>query len=638
MSSNTHIEEYLKYYCEMQHAPEFAVLLKGKWGAGKTWFIKKFQKNNTSSKFLYISLYGLTSFSEIEDEFFKQLHPVLASKGMALTTKVLKGVLKAAIKVDLDDDGKSDTTVSSQVPDINLPEYLKDAGERILIFDDLERCSIETESILGYINHFVEHQDMKCILIANEEEIFQKDEAYGSKETQYQRVKEKLIGKTLEISSDTEDAISGFISTIGNSEYRSYLENNIERIMDVYQLAGYKNLRHMKHAVWDFERIIEKIPSNARGNNDFISHLVVILFAYSFEVKSGKILPEEIGSIKDSFYSALMGDDEKEENKFKKIRSKYNNYDITDSLLGSHFWEKFFGSGIVPTEEIESSIESSRYFQSQNQPKWVKLWHCFDHEDDVLQSLLSDVETEFYAKEHTDIGIIKHLVGIFLWLSDINIFNKSKLDIISSSENLTSELLAENLIEYKESDRYELLERDAYAGLGYYGRDLPEFSSFCSFIETQLELHEKNQLPSASIDLLEVMKEDVEQFWRLITHSNNAEDSYYKLPVLQHIPVTDFIQTYFSISPIYRRKVFLALKVRYEHSYYNKHLGEEIDWLNELLVSLRLESSRRQGTMSGYVLDAAIDKYIPDAISSLESATKKTEANKPIHATAYGGA
>ncbi|WP_345872941.1 P-loop NTPase fold protein [Shewanella algae] len=623
MSSNTHIEEYLKYYCEMKHAPEYAVLLKGKWGAGKTWFIKRYQENNSDCKFLYISLYGLTSFSEIEDEFFKQLHPVLASKGMALTTKVLKGVLKIAIKVDLDNDGKSDTTLSSQVPDINLPDYLKNAGERVLIFDDLERCTIETESILGYINHFVEHQDMKCILIANEEEIFQKDEAYGSKETQYKRVKEKLIGKTLEISSDPEEAISGFISTISNDDYRLHLERNINNIIDVYKLADYKNLRHMKHAVWDFERIIEKIPSEASENSEFISHLIIILFAYSFEVKSGNVLANEIGSIEDSFYSALM-DDDKKEDKFKKIRSKYNNFDVTDSLLGSLFWEQFFGAGIIPIEEIESSIQSSRYFQSQHQPKWIKLWHCFDHEDDDLQSLLSDVEIEFFAKQHTDIGVIKHIVSIFLWLSDIGIYAKSKPEIISSSQTLMSQMLEENLIPYDEANKYELLERDAYAGLGYYGRDLSEFSDFCSFIENALDVHQKSQLPVASADLLQIMKDDVTQFWRMVSHSNNAEGSFYKLPVLQHISVADFIEAYFSIAPLNRRKVFLALNARYEHSYYNKYLVEEIDWLKQLLAALQAEASSRTGQMSGYVLDAAIDKYIPGAITRLESVNQES--------------
>ena len=61
---------------------------------------------------------------------------------MAITGKILKGVLKTAIKFDFDNDGKDDGTVRSEVPDINLPDYLKNTENCMLIFDDLERCWI----------------------------------------------------------------------------------------------------------------------------------------------------------------------------------------------------------------------------------------------------------------------------------------------------------------------------------------------------------------------------------------------------------------------------------------------------------------------------------------------------------------
>lgn len=41
----------------------------------------------------------------------------------------------------------------------------------ILIFDDLERCDCSINEILGYINSFVEHEKMKVIIVANQEEI-----------------------------------------------------------------------------------------------------------------------------------------------------------------------------------------------------------------------------------------------------------------------------------------------------------------------------------------------------------------------------------------------------------------------------------------------------------------------------------
>jgi predicted ATPase len=93
-SINSHVETYLDYYFSLPHAPGFAVLLKGKWGSGKTWFINKYcekfkDNKDNKQKCLYISLYGMTAFSEIEDAFFQQLHPVLSLKGMAITGKIL---------------------------------------------------------------------------------------------------------------------------------------------------------------------------------------------------------------------------------------------------------------------------------------------------------------------------------------------------------------------------------------------------------------------------------------------------------------------------------------------------------------------------------------------------------------------
>jgi hypothetical protein len=85
MSINSHIEEYLDYYCGLSTAPGFAVLVKGQWGSGKTYFIERYQSRLTEKqhKHLYISLYGVTSFSEIEDLFFSAATPlfIISSNG-----------------------------------------------------------------------------------------------------------------------------------------------------------------------------------------------------------------------------------------------------------------------------------------------------------------------------------------------------------------------------------------------------------------------------------------------------------------------------------------------------------------------------------------------------------------------------
>ena len=41
----------------------------------------------------------------------------------------------------------------------------------ILVFDDLERCNMDINRVLGYINRFVEHDGAKVIIIADQEKI-----------------------------------------------------------------------------------------------------------------------------------------------------------------------------------------------------------------------------------------------------------------------------------------------------------------------------------------------------------------------------------------------------------------------------------------------------------------------------------
>lgn len=151
---NKYIEEYLDYYFDGKKNFEYAVLLNGAWGSGKTWFVKQYieKLKKKDKRVAYISLNGLSKTSEIDDEIFRCIHPKLASKGAKILGKVAKGALKAAFRFDWDGDSKPDGQISASVPNIELPDYLKITDKFILVFDDLERCELKKEEVLGYIN------------------------------------------------------------------------------------------------------------------------------------------------------------------------------------------------------------------------------------------------------------------------------------------------------------------------------------------------------------------------------------------------------------------------------------------------------------------------------------------------------
>lgn len=93
---NKNINDFLDYYFSFAQEPEYAVLIKGPWGSGKSWFVQKALERlkQNGGKYLYVSLYGMISFDDIENSFFEQMHPILSSKGMKLTAKIAKGLLK----------------------------------------------------------------------------------------------------------------------------------------------------------------------------------------------------------------------------------------------------------------------------------------------------------------------------------------------------------------------------------------------------------------------------------------------------------------------------------------------------------------------------------------------------------------
>lgn len=67
---NENIYHYCREFIESTENPQFAIFIKGEWGTGKTYFIKKliesFSDNKSAVKcsdIIYISLFGVPSES-----------------------------------------------------------------------------------------------------------------------------------------------------------------------------------------------------------------------------------------------------------------------------------------------------------------------------------------------------------------------------------------------------------------------------------------------------------------------------------------------------------------------------------------------------------------------------------------------
>lgn len=625
---NAHVESYLDYYCGLDSGPGFAVLLKGDWGVGKTWFIKDYfqRSKDRLGEPIYISLYGVSTLSQIEDKFFETLHPLLSSKPAKLAGIVLRGLVKTTIQVDLNADNKNDGSYSFQIPDVHLPEYLNNVEKRVIIFDDLERCNLDVEDIFGCINSFVEGQKSKVIILSNEDRI------EDSKSEKYKTVKEKIVGQTLSIQFDLHSAIRPFANDLMSETAKRSLLINAHIIEEVYAIIAYRNLRSLKQIILNFDRIFNALPDEAKAVPELVEALLKSLVALTIDLKKGILQPSDIGDLVDQYTKRTtdralssfrkVTDQTKPEESQPLFFERYNFFLSRSLFPNERWWKIFFDEGILDVEELSTNFENSVHFQSANIPDWKKLWHFSDLSENEFRDLLPRVSSDFEKKKFTDVFVVKHVFGILLNLAHAELHSKSPEQLIEKGkgyiEHLINGAYSNGLDDFYAAA--DLLVERLYSSnmgafsLSYQGRDYEEFKVFKSYAAEYGAVTKKKYLPSIADKLLALMSSDVQKFKRILCLSQYDIDkakSYYNVPILQYIDVDQFIFTFISISDENRWVICDALKERYKPL--NHDLIDESEWIASFKEKLAYEADSRRKTITGYCLtsiNANLDELV----------------------------
>jgi hypothetical protein len=613
---NKHIIKYLDYYCALNNSPEFAILLRGKWGSGKSWFIKKYLEENYRENFLYVSLNGVTSYSEIEDTFFEQIHPLLSSKGMKLAGKLLKGIIKTTIKVDLDIGKNEDINITSGLSDINLPSYLKKLDGKIIIFDDLERCALPINQILGYINQYVENKGMKVLLIANEEEIINTDNEDNKTDNakRYLTIKEKIIGKSFDIQPDEVNALEDFICLVESADCKEYLKSKSILILILFTIAGYQNLRHLKQALLDYERFYELLDKNAKDNNALMDHLLNLFLIISFEIKKGMIQENDLTDL--FSFSFLIKKDNDGKSSMQSIRNKYPIFkDYGFHPLSAEIWTELFKAGVVNRKKLNDELLESWYLSKEEQPDWKKLYYFTMLNDDELNGIYKNVYKDFTAFTIDNPYEIIQITGILILLS--------KLGLIDLKDDIIITLGKDNLEAMKARGQLVLWQLQGFPGdhshaMGYAGMGTPIFEEFLRYSAKLVVDNEFGKQPVRAAELFDLLKISINAFKNKLDINQPSNFGYARLPIFNYIDVNEFADFLIILPNREKTAVFDILENRYSYSYDNR-LQPEREWLELLLAVLTEKKKELEGKISGYILQNTI---IPGINKSLNRIPK----------------
>lgn len=577
---NQHISKFLEYYIKLQVPPEYAILLSGKWGSGKTFFIDDFIKNKEEEKdkikFINISLFGIQHIDEVKKQIFFQLYDV--KKGIVSKFfSAISNVLKYKINVGIQD-----------IPiKIALTHYENQSSKPIIfIFDDLERIGINIIEILGYINMLVEKLDRKVIILANEEKLNNKSE--------YKDFKEKVIGKTLQVEQDFDSAFDSFIKL--SKSAKTALKNHINVIKIAFETANYNNLRNIRQSILDFERFYKNIDKHFRKNKQFINDIIMIFFAISIETKQKGLNLSDIMLI----YSDISTNDNNPD--IKAFFKKYDGFIKNNYLiLSGKQWYDFFNNGILNKNELSESLNDSEYFISETQVDWKKLWYFQDLEDNDFQTILSSVTEKFNSNQYTNHNELLHVSGILLKLSVLGLYKHDKKYIIKQAKaNI------DNWANNPEDKRDTSFDPSGVS-LDFLQKDTQEFKEISQYKDLKNKELEKQSLERIGKQLIDSIENN-----NLDKCKTILDNEMHPL-LFCHIDKDKFLQALLKTKNNNLGNINRMFGARYYYDQFVRQSVEEFTFFKKLEKLVDVEAKKRAGTIKGYNLKS-FKKYRLDVI------------------------
>ncbi len=443
---NRNILTFLNEYAEIPD-PQYAIMLRGAWGCGKTFFIRQWIKQLKNDKDadklkwrpIYVSLYGLTTTQQITEQINKEISPWLYSKGMKLAKNILKAASKIALKYDIDGDGKDEGSVTCDLDSILLlkEENSEIKGNKILIFDDLERCDVKLETLLGYINYFSEHCKCKVIIIGDENKISEKED--DKCKLKFKDFKEKTIGRTFEIKLNIGETLDFFIGEISTNN-RNLLSENKELIIKIFHASKFDNLRVLRQCLNDYHRIAMALPEHYHKSPKYklvITSLLANFIAVYCEYKGGNT---RIGSLFNSLYD-MFPDKEKDEER-EKILSKYRFIEIGKQL---DIFDRFIVNEIVCY--LESGYFDTTYLQQYfaaedaSLNSWDYLYDYWRLDNGEYEKHYGETVRYYFADESVDLKELFVIISVLSVLYSDNLVHVSEEDIIAQGKHSIDRLM-----------------------------------------------------------------------------------------------------------------------------------------------------------------------------------------------------
>jgi len=609
---NENIYHYCREFIESTENPQFAIFIKGEWGTGKTYFIKKLIKSFSDNKsavkcsdIIYISLFGVSSQAEIDAKIFQAIHPVLSSGGMQLAGVIFRTALKIGANFDINNDGKSDGSISfGGLPSKKSKIKIKEMNKKLIIVDDFERALLDPCQIFGYFSEIINQSNCKVIFVGNEEQIANEGENIKDR---FKKIKEKTIGLEFQIEPDINNALDCFLAEAPIS--KDFNKEIKEIILEVVAILECSNLRIIRQSIFNLRILINSIDGIIK-NNEHKADIIRIFLVLFIQKSLGLLTEENIDNAIIAFIKYRLNI----KRYLEKINSdnnyKFNGfYDRYIPLLNC--WKSIIFEGLCDKKYLTTEYEKEIAINSREEPKnlFILLDSWKELNKEKFYEMIEKIDCEIDDGKYLHPGEILHYFNIMAIFSNWKLLPR------------TVDEVKRKVLDVIERHKKQIVLIDDWGELAMsyggwaYSDEITEIAEIKKILK---DISKENYDELIKIQIkedIENMDKDVKEFCRGLIHIN-GNNKYYRKPFLKLVDIDFFYNKMCSLSLKDQELIIYSLEERYGKKYSNGELYQEYRDDLQNLINLTQKYKNSIGSIEYNPIEF-IKKNIADSLESL---------------------
>lgn len=416
-----------------EYYSDYAVMLNGSWGSGKTYFVKNelIPVLEEMKAVIYISLFGIKCVDDLINIITMHVLNIYSNKrakkraemnrGLKISNKqasssvsqipsVLVGFINKGLRLVPNGDNAKAFFSDIQKNTINFADY-------VFIFDDFERSVIDKIELLGLFDEMVEQNHAKVIIVCNEVALLKKTEkddanlnnkkAVNNTEEKilvddYNLYKEKVVGFTIKYAADLSTVYQKILDNIVGKQLHCYdcLIEYKSEVLELFSRVGSNNLRTLIFVLKRFKELEHEIDlafDDAKIDKKYYSLYIALILC---NVTSVSIMYKDFG-----MNDVLIPEDRDvvikpfSSDGFAKDMIDFNNNHIRLSRYVNQYIYDYSLNKDLLLQDIERFVIGERDDIQKNTDK-IDSIYCIDSDVEAkkrLDSVLDDINKNQYC-------------------------------------------------------------------------------------------------------------------------------------------------------------------------------------------------------------------------------------------------